>query len=123
MHEYDRIFYDNCAGILSPPPRVRQDATEDVVRLYWDAPHTLESVPIDNYTIEAINLDTSMELPLGFSSETTYNFTLHEDGSRCHTYQFSVSANNEVGRGNSSDPVEANFKNGTKIITIVLWLL
>lgn len=105
-------------GILSPPHRVRHNATENTITLFWDAPYTLEGVPIDNYTIEVINVDTRRSLQPGVAYETTYNFTASdsENLSRCFRYQFIVSANNEVGKGTSSDPVEANFENEPRVI-------
>ena len=68
--------------------------------LTWSMPFTWPEFPITNYTI-IIRIDGEPDAIL--NSTTIQNFTHTSFGCNCYTINFSVAANNQLGRSEAVD--------------------
>ena len=79
--------------------------TSTSVVLAWDPPETLDRIPITAYTIEYKEASVAAwHVAAGVVLSTT---TVIDDLVPAKTYQFRISANNEVGISNPSEPSDS----------------
>lgn len=106
-------------GSPSKPYITAMTATSVV--LAWDPPETLDRIPITAYTIEYKESSVSTwHVAAGVVLSTT---TVIDDLVPNKTYQFRISANNEVGISNPSEPSDSitmNLETGVKRILSVV---
>ena len=91
-------------GKLTAPADLNVSSTVDIIYLSWTAPSTLDITDVDpdisNYTVYIIDIATS-------TTNTTHTeYTFCCPASFAHqSYEFSVSAWNELGEGSRSNPM------------------
>ena len=95
-------------GLLAAPRNLTIEALgENTVILSWSPPFTLDVSDTDpditGYRVYIFNYNTSnQEMKSTAANVTEFRFVIHDQS---HLYEFSVSALNEVGEGNRTDPV------------------
>ena len=103
-----RLLFDFSVGLAKPgspsKPYITAMTATSVV-LAWDPPETLDSIPITAYTIEYREANVaSWHVAAGVVLNTT---TVIDDLVPAKTYQFRISANNEVGISDPSEPSDS----------------
>ena len=104
----DNEIYSISLGLARPgspsKPCITAMTATSVV-LAWDPPETLDQIPITAYTIEYKEaIVASWHVAAGVVINTT---TIIDDLIPSKTYQFRVSANNEIGISEPSEPSDS----------------
>ena len=101
-------IYSLATGLAKPgsPSRPCITAmTSTSVVLAWDPPDTVDRIPITAYTVEYKETSAATwQIAVGVVTNTT---TIVDDLVPAKTYQFRVSANNDVGISDPSPPSDA----------------
>ena len=87
--------------------------------LSWSPPFTLDVSNTDpdiaGYRVYTVNTDTGyQEMSAISASVTEYQFVINSQ-LQCHSYVFRVSALNQVGEGDATDPVSTSVCPGGKL--------
>ena len=114
MHQYFSLV--ELSGYLAAPGDLEVIAQQNLIHLKWTPPFSLGGVHILGYYLTIIDITDDVNL---ITTETIYlNYTEREKKltteflSPCRTYQFTISALNEVGNGSLSENINASFRNG-----------
>ena len=101
-------------GDLAAPDLSVISITNEVIKLKWVPPFTLDITNVDpditNYSLHIWSLDTGEHVVI-VTNDSEYTFT--KDNNICRIYKFTVAGVNTVGKGNRSSPVIVDFPAGT----------